>query len=62
MYLTNQKLDALLFLLYFLRLRMNIILGQYYTANPVDIRWRWRYWHRQREIQLRRGSSNLPIG
>jgi hypothetical protein len=47
--------DAVSFLIYFLRLRLNIALGQYYTANPVDIKWRWRHWRQIKVIEQGRG-------
>ena len=48
--------DAVSFLIYFLRLRLNIVLGQDYTANPVDIKWRWRHWQQIKIIEQGRGA------
>ena len=49
----ERQRDAVAFFLYFVRLRLNLILGQYYTANPVDIRWRWHHWQRIKVLQNR---------
>lgn len=45
--------DGLAFMLYFVRLRVFIILGEYYTANPTDIRWRWRHWQQIKLVKER---------
>jgi hypothetical protein len=51
MLISERQRDAISFIFYFLRLRLNIVLGQYYTANPIDIRWRWRHWQRIKILQ-----------
>ena len=53
MFSIDRHRDVFAFLLYFARLRLNLILGQYYTANPVDIKWRWRHWQRIKVLQNR---------
>ncbi|HEX8738053.1 MAG TPA: hypothetical protein VF721_22155 [Pyrinomonadaceae bacterium] len=32
------------FLSYYLKLRLRVSLGFHITANPVDLKWRWKYW------------------
>ena len=49
----DRQRDVFAFLFYFVRLRLNLIFGQYYTANPVDIKWRWRHWQRIKVLQGR---------
>jgi hypothetical protein len=51
MLVTDHQRDLVAFFFYFLRLRLSIILGQYYTANPVDIKWRWRHWQQIKALQ-----------
>lgn len=58
-----RTLEAISFLWYFVRLRLNVALGQYYTANPIDIRWRWRYYQHLQQIEHRRHrvSNGYPF-
>jgi hypothetical protein len=53
--------DAVSFLIYFLRLRLSIALGQYYTANPVSFKWRWRHWQQIKAIEHAR-DVNFSAG
>jgi len=48
-----RHLDAISFIGYFIKLRLGVALGLYYTAEPLGLAWRWRKW---RYIQrVRRG-------
>jgi hypothetical protein len=32
------------FLLYYSKLRLEIMLGIHQTANPLDVKWQWKFW------------------
>ncbi|MEJ7862987.1 MAG: hypothetical protein WKF90_15270 [Pyrinomonadaceae bacterium] len=37
-------MKIILFAYYYLKLRLNVLLGVRRTSNPLSIKWRWRYW------------------
>ncbi len=47
-------MEKLLFLLYYCKLRLSLLIGLHQTANPLNIKWRWRNWQYRYE---RRYSS-----
>jgi len=49
--------NAISFILYFVKLRISVSLGQYYTANPIDISWRWRLWNRLQNREMSNKNS-----
>jgi len=46
-------LDGILFALYFLKLRLSVFLSLRQTANPLDLKWRWKHWQKTRLIKKR---------
>ena len=32
------------FVVYYVQMRLSVLLGIHHTANPTDISWRWRHW------------------
>lgn len=47
-------MNKILFLLYYIKLRLSVAAGIHHTANPLDIKWRWNYWRNKRRIQQKR--------
>jgi hypothetical protein len=41
-------MDKVLFSIYYLKLRVEVMLGRHKTAHPLNIRWRWEHWQRTR--------------
>jgi hypothetical protein len=41
-------MQRILFLLYYLKLRVTVLLGIHQTSNPLDMKWRWNYWRVRR--------------
>jgi|GEM_PF-1375959 len=37
------------FLSYYLKLRLDVLLGRHKTPRPLDINWRWRHWKRRKK-------------
>ncbi len=37
------------FVFYYVFKLATVKLGLHYTANPVSVAWRWRYWNRKRK-------------
>lgn len=48
-------LAPIAFALHYVTLRVSVACGLYYTASPLDIRWRWRQWKHIREMRRRFG-------
>jgi hypothetical protein len=46
-------MKIILFSLYYLKLRLTLLFGIHRTANPIDIKWRYRYWINKNETRLR---------
>lgn len=36
---------VILFLLYYLKLRLSVLFETHRTVNPLDLKWRWKYWN-----------------
>ena len=47
-------MKILRFTAYYCWLRLKIFFGMHLTANPTDLRWRWKYWNQQRERAAKR--------
>ncbi len=42
--------NPLAFLRYYVKLRLDVLLGRHHTPRPLGIGWRWRHWkHRRRK-------------
>jgi hypothetical protein len=39
---------GLLFLIYYSKRRLKVLLGPHHTPNPLNVRWRWQYWRDHR--------------
>ncbi len=39
------------FALYYLKLRLSVLLGIHQTANPLSIAWRWNHWNHQYHLR-----------
>ena len=39
------------FLLYYIRLRVNVLLGRHQTSRPLGPRYRWRQWQYTRHLK-----------
>jgi len=46
----NPCMKIFLFACYYLKLRLNILLGFHRTFNPLNIRWRWKYWRSKQSL------------
>jgi hypothetical protein len=42
-------MNKVLFSFYYLKLRMDVLLGRHKTLHPLNIKWRWGRWQRMRE-------------
>lgn len=49
-----QIIEKIKFLLYYGKLRLTVSLGIYKTANPVDIKWRWKHWENIKQSRRKR--------
>lgn len=38
-------MKVILFSLYYIKLRLSVLLGINKTANPVSLKWRWKDWN-----------------
>ena len=47
-------MQVILFSLYYVKLRLTVLLGIYRTSNPLDIKWRWKNWQYIRDVKRRR--------
>lgn len=47
-------MQIILFSLYYVKLRLTVLLGIYRTSNPLDIKWRWKNWQHRNAAQRRR--------
>ncbi len=45
--------NVILFALYFLKMRLSVFLSLRQTANPLDLKWRWKHWQKSRHIKKR---------
>jgi hypothetical protein len=45
-------MNQIFFVFYYCNLRLGILLGMRHTSQPLNIKWRWRYWQ-DREIARR---------
>ena len=53
-------MNLIKFALYYLNLRLKILSGKSETTNPVSVKWRWKFWQINRELQARdKGGSVL---
>ncbi|MGI9107876.1 MAG: hypothetical protein ACR2G4_16695 [Pyrinomonadaceae bacterium] len=41
--------NPLAFLRYYLKLRLDVMLGRHRTPRPLDLDWRWRHWKQRRK-------------
>ena len=39
------------FLLYYVRLRVEVLLGRHQTSRPLGLRYRWRLWHYMQHLK-----------
>ena len=46
-----RHLEVIPFLFHFIRLRLSVAIGLFYTAEPLGISWRWRQWRYVRKVQ-----------
>ncbi|MDQ3748965.1 MAG: hypothetical protein M3367_08140 [Acidobacteriota bacterium] len=37
-------MKIILFSFYYSKLRLGVLLGIHRTPNPLNLKWRWRYW------------------
>ncbi|HEX8195076.1 MAG TPA: hypothetical protein VF571_02585 [Pyrinomonadaceae bacterium] len=37
-------MKLILFLLYYCKLKLSVLLGFHKTYHPMDLNWRWNYW------------------
>lgn len=49
-------LDVAEFSAKYVKLRVAVALGQYYTAEPLSISWRWRHWRHPRLQPVRQNQ------
>lgn len=48
-------MKVILFSLYYAKLQLSVLFGIQQTANPLDLKWRWNYWHdkyRRRRVRI----------
>jgi hypothetical protein len=38
-------MSVVLFSLYYIKLRLSVLLGIHKTVNPVSLKWRWKDWN-----------------
>lgn len=48
-------MNILLFVIYFIKLRINVWLGFHHTSNPLNLKWRWHHWNYK--YSLKRGRD-----
>ncbi len=48
-------MEKILFYLYFVRLRIRVYLGFHLTNHPINLKWRRRFWLKEREFQRKHG-------
>jgi hypothetical protein len=44
-------MDKIVFGYYFLKLRLDVLIGRHKTTHPLDIKWRWKHWLRLQKCQ-----------
>ena len=42
-------MDKFLFFFYYIKLRVNVLTGRHKTEHPLDMKWRWKHWQRNRQ-------------
>jgi hypothetical protein len=47
-------MQIILFSLYYLKLRLSLLLGLHETIHPLDLGWRWKYWQKRNAAKRRR--------
>jgi hypothetical protein len=52
-------MNVLSFALYYIRLRTSVAFGFHYTAEPLDIRWRWHQWNHIQKVRRRHHKPHL---
>lgn len=52
-------MNFLKFALYYLGLRLKILLGISQTAHSLNIKWRWRYWLQKQKFKNRTRSDSV---
>jgi hypothetical protein len=50
-----RRLDVVPFLFHFIGLRVSVAMGRYYTADPLNFRWRLQQWRHIRKMRYRSG-------
>jgi hypothetical protein len=48
---------VLSFLLYYVRLRVDVLLGRHQTTRPLGLRYRWRQWQYTRHLRWLKGRE-----
>lgn len=51
---TFEYMKVISFLHYYIKLRLNVLLGVHQTVNPLGLRWRWREWSYNYKSRRRR--------
>jgi len=46
-------MEKILFSLYYLKLRLGVFMGKHKTEHPLDLKWRWDHWKRNRQQTAR---------
>ena len=46
-------MEKVLFPFYYLKLRLDVFMGKRKTEHPLDLKWRWKHWRRNRQQTTR---------
>lgn len=44
-------MNIILFTLYYVKLRLSVVVGAHRTKNPLDVNWRWKHWQYRQTLK-----------
>lgn len=52
-------MSKILFWMYFVKLRLKVWFGFHRTMNPLNAKWRWKYWNDKRKRKIKNNESKF---